>query len=169
MLLRYLPVAGLLLGSSAPVFAQEGAPAAHRFYGGLTVYSSSFQPLGGNYYHTTVPVQAVVGYQLRPRWAVQVGAAYSGYRQEYSSLGRYAEPGGTNSYDFSYNGSYAMRKLSVALLGRYTLTRTPTHRLQVDALGGFTYEHGSVRDAGTYASNQGGPTHQRLQLSGAGK
>ena len=48
----------------------------------------SFQLLGGNYYHTTtVPVQ-VVGYQFRPRWAVQVGAAYSGYRQAYSALRR---------------------------------------------------------------------------------
>lgn len=45
----------------------------------------------------------------------------------------------------------------MALLGRYTLTRTPAHRFQVDALGSFTYEHGSMRDAGQFTSNQGGP------------
>ena len=161
MRLYYLATTGLLVGFSVTGFAQDAPPPAYRFYGGLTAYSSSFQPLGGNNYkpssQTTVPVQVVLGYQLRLRWAVQVGAAYTGFRQEYSYLGRYAEAGGANAYDFSYNGRYTIRKLSVALLGRYTLTRTPTHRFQVDALGGFTYEHGSVRDAGTFASNQGGP------------
>jgi len=159
MSLRYLTVTGLLLGCSAPGFAQDTAP--QRFYIGLAAYSSSFQPLGGNNYkpspQTTVPVQVVAGYQLRPRWAVQAGIAYTGSSQDYSYLGRYAEPGGANSYDFSYSGRYTIRKVAVALLGRYTLTRTPTHRLQVDALGGFTYEHGSVRDAGLFTSNRGGP------------
>jgi len=161
MRLRYLAAASLLLGS-LPGFAQDAAPPTYRFYGGLTAYSSSFQPLGGRSYlggssRATVPVQVVVGYQLRPRWAMQVGAAYTGYRQAYSYLGRYAEPGGTNAYDFSYNGSYTVRKLSLALLGRYTLTRKPAHRFQVDALGGLTYEHSSLHDAGLFTSNQGGP------------
>jgi hypothetical protein len=161
MRFHYLAVTGLLLGCTIPSVAQDVAPAPYRFYIGLTAYSSSFQPLGGNNYkpssQITVPVQVVAGYQLRPRWAVQVGAAYTGFHQEYSYLGRYTEAAGANAYDFSYNGRYTIRKLSVALLGRYTLTRTPTHRFQVDALGGFTYEHGSERDAGTFASNQGGP------------
>jgi hypothetical protein len=161
MRVHYLTITGLLLGCSIPSLAQDVAPAPYRFYIGLTAYSSSFQPLGGNNYKASsqipVPVQVVAGYQLRPRWAVQVGAAYTGFYQEYSYLGRYAEAAGANAYDFSYNGRYTIRKLSVALLGRYTLTRTPTHRFQVDALGGFTYEHGSVRDAGLFTSNQGGP------------
>jgi len=162
MRLRYVATASLLLGS-LPGFAQDATPPTYRFYGGLTAYSSSFQPLGGRVYsylggsRATIPVQAVVGYQLRPRWAAQLGAAYSGYRQEYSYLGRYTEPGGANAYDFSYNGGYTVRKLSLALLGRYTLTRKPAHRFQVDALAGFTYEHSSVRDAGLFTSNQGGP------------
>lgn len=155
---RHLVVTGLLLGCSLPGFAQNMASPAPRFYGGLSAYSSTFQPLGGSGGHTTVPFQATLGYQLRPRWAVQLGAAYSGYRQSYAYLGRYAEPGGINDYNFSYTGSYTVRLLSVALLGRYTLTRTPAHRLQVDALGGFTYEHSSVRDAGLYSSDQSGAT-----------
>jgi hypothetical protein len=157
-----LTLASLL--ATSPLLSIAQAPAevpTPRYYVGLTAYSSSFQPLGGNNYkssgQTTVPVQVVAGYQLRPRWAVQLGAAYTGYRQDYSYLGRYAEAGGGNAYDFSYNGRYTVRKLSLALLGRYTLTRTRTHRLQVDALGGFTYEHSSVRDEGLFSSNQGGP------------
>ena len=157
-----LTLAGLLAAS--PLLSSAQAPAeapTPRYYVGLTAYSSSFQPLGGNNYkpgpQTTIPVQVVAGYQLRPHWAVQLGAAYTGYRQEYSYLGHYAEAGGSNAYDFSYNGRYTVRKLSLALLGRYTLTRTRTHRLQVDALGGVTYEHGSMRDAGLFTSNQGGP------------
>lgn len=161
MRLRYLATASLLLGS-LPGFAQDATPPTYRFYGGLTAYSSSFQPLGGHSSlggtsQTTIPVQLVAGYQLRPRWAVQVGAAYTGYRNAYDYFGRYAEPGGANTYDFSYSGGYTVRKLSLALLGRYTLTRKPAHRFQVDALGGFTYEHSSVRDAGLFTSNQGGP------------
>lgn len=162
MRLRYFTTAGLLVGIAAPGFAQDASPAAHHFYAGLTAYSSSFQPLGGQSYlgggsQTTVPFQVVAGYQLRPRWAVQLGAAYSGTSRAYSYFGRYAEPGGANGYDFSNTGTSTVRALSVALLGRYTLTRKLDRRLQVDALGGVTYEHGSVSDTGLYTSNLGGP------------
>ena len=63
----------LLLASSLTSYAQATDPApAPRFYGGLGVYTSSHQNIsswGTN--GTRIPVQAVVGYQLRPRLAVQ--------------------------------------------------------------------------------------------------
>ncbi len=184
MPLRYLATAGLLFGLSTPLFAQDAVP-AYRFYAGLTAYSSGFQPLGGQSYldggsYVTVPVQAVFGYQVGRRWAVQLGAAYSGYQRAYGFGYQYdtTTPNGTTTTrSYYHNGTYTVRKLSLALMGRYTLTRTPTRRFQVDALGGVTTEHSIIRDAGNQSSIENGSLstnnydsteHEYRLLAGAG-
>jgi hypothetical protein len=84
--------AGLLLGSSLIAHAQSGElPATPHFYGGLGVYSSSHHKLGGwDSGQSRIPVQALVGYQLRPRLAVQLAVAYSGNRDNYAFTTSYS-------------------------------------------------------------------------------
>jgi hypothetical protein len=130
--------------ATAPLlsFAQADAAApTPRYYVGLAAYSSTYQPLSRNAYRggTRVPFQVVAGYQLRPRLAVQLGVAYSGLSYKYSNAGSYSSPGSANtSYDYRVQNKE--RNTSVTLLARYTLTRKPAHRLQVDVLGGVTME-----------------------------
>ncbi|RZJ89864.1 MAG: hypothetical protein EOO60_09565 [Hymenobacter sp.] len=154
MRVPYLILSGFLASQPLISLAQgTNATPSYRFYGGLAAYSSSFQPLGGNSGHTTVPFQATVGYQLRPRWAVQLGAAYSGYNSPYLITEYIGSPGSSSYY--SYDGAVYWRSLSVSLLGRYTLTHDLARRLQVDALGGFAFEHSSLRDTGLYLRHSG--------------
>jgi hypothetical protein len=80
-----LPLAGYAQGS-------DPAPAPH-FYGGLGLYSSSHHNLSGWSNGARIPVQAVIGYQWRPRLAVQLGLAYSGNRSQYN-------------YDYFYSPNY---------------------------------------------------------------
>jgi hypothetical protein len=150
----YFLFCSLFAGQPLVSLAQAAdASPNYRFYGGVAAYSSSFQKLGGTDGHTTVPFQATVGYQWQPRWAVQLGVAYSGYNNPYFTTGTHdGSSGGSRGYDFSFDGSTYWRSVSAALLGRYTLTRDLTHRLQVDALGGFIFEHSSLRDTGSWTA-----------------
>lgn len=152
---------GLLMGSSATAQAQaaEPGPAPH-FYGGLGVYSSSHQNLGSWGNGARIPVQAVVGYQWRPRLAVQLGMAYSGNRSEYtystSYSSYYPSPPTTLT---AVAGTYTERSTTISLLARYTLTRKLAHRFQADALGGLKVEYSRYRDVGTStAYDQSTPT-----------
>jgi hypothetical protein len=135
---------GFLLAAPLAGFAQAAPPAAPRYYVGLAAYTSSYQTLGGNYYSgTRIPFQLTAGYQLRPRLAVQVGVAYSGKSYDYFNAGRYYTAAGVAASPYTYyefQGRNQERNTSVALLGRYTLTRKPQHRFQADLLGGFTLE-----------------------------
>lgn len=148
----------LVLGSllaSAPFasFAQAADPTPFpRYYVGAGLYSSTFQNLGYHYGLTTIPVQALVGYCGQPRWAVQVGAAYSGSSADYDDRAEVFDFGTNTSYTYANTGRATDRHLSVALLVRRTLTRQPAHRVQFDALGGFTYEHLSYRAQGLYTT-----------------
>lgn len=150
-----LLLSGLLLGSSVASQAQATEPApTPRFYGGLGVYSSSHQNLSSWGSGARVPVQAVVGYQLRPRLAIQLGVAYSGNRSNYA-------------YDYSYSSYYPAppstiiavagtskeRSTTASLLARYTLTRKLTHRFQADLVGGVKFEYSRYHDAGTQTSH----------------
>jgi hypothetical protein len=138
----------------APLLAQAQTTetvAAPRFYVGLAAYSSYYQRAGHqNFGGIQLPVQLTAGYQWRPRLAVQVGVAYSRFSNPYSYLGYYyPTPAGTEQRYYQRNGRATTNNTSVAVLGRYTLTRQPAHRVQFDLLGGFTLEHGSYRDRGT--------------------
>ena len=148
-----LILGGLLLGSAFTGHAQSLEPApAPRFYGGLGVYTSSHQNLGGWNGGARIPVQAVLGYQLRPRLAVQLGAVYSGNRADYAHdyySYTYPTPPNTTS---SVAGTFTERSITTSLLARYTLTRQLTHRFQADILGGIKFEYSRYRDAGTETS-----------------
>ena len=157
--MRFLSLAlgGLLLGTTLPALAQTtpaATPAAPRYFVGLGAYSSYYQPLGGYTPYSSggfrVPVQLTAGYQLSPRVAVQVGVAYSGGTSPYvlSTLYQNATTGPNTTY-YTLDGDYTQRQTSVSALARYTLTANPAHRLQFDALGGFTLERRSSHSRGT--------------------
>lgn len=150
-----LILSGLLVGSSVAGHAQATEPApTPRFYGGLGVYSSSHQNLSSWGSGARVPVQAVVGYQWRPRLAVQLGVVYSGNRSTYaystSYSSYYPAPPSTLT---DVAGTYTDRRTTASLLARYTLTRQLHHRFQADLLGGVKVEHNWYHDAGTYTSH----------------
>ncbi len=146
-------LAGCVLLLSLPLLGRaQTADAPPRYYVGLSAYSSDFQPLGGTYYGgTTVPVQLTVGYQLRPRLAVQLGVAYSGNSRTYTNDGPYGiyTAAGSPAYFATYSGRTSWRSASAGLLARYTLTRQPTHRVQFDALGGLTLDYDRTNYANT--------------------
>jgi hypothetical protein len=125
---------------------------------GLAAYSSLLQPIDSRTYSSgfLVPVQLTAGYQLRPRLAVQASVAYSAftrnYDMEYYSIPNPPEP---QRY-YQYQGTSAIRSTAVSLLARYTLTRKPAHRVQFDALGGFTLEHYNGYSRGTTTQGEVG-------------
>ena len=163
---------GLLLGAALPTLAQTSAavPAAAptpRYYVGLAGYSSFYQPIGhpttgGNPTFTQnssfrLPVQFTAGYHLSPRVAVQVGLAYSKGSMQYDQTYVYSpSTPGTPSPYFTNEGHSNQTQVAVSVLGRYTLTANPAHRLQFDALGGFTLERSTVSSQGTYTNGSGG-------------
>ena len=137
-----LALAGLLLGVPLATLAQSPAAAPPKFYAGLAAYVSDYQSINSTGRGFPVSLQATLGYQWRPRLAVQVGLAYRGSAYTYDE---------SPSRDYLGNGRYGppyenildvrFRSLSASLLGRYTLTRQAAHRLQFDVLAGFTLEH----------------------------
>lgn len=144
---------GLLLCSSLAGRAQATDPVpAPRFYGGLGVYSSSHHNLSSWGNGARIPVQALVGYQWRPRLAVQLGFAYSGNRSEYAFSNysyNYPTPPSTSA---SVAGTSTERSTTTSLLARYTLTRKLAHRFQADLLGGAKFEYSRYRDTGIETS-----------------
>jgi hypothetical protein len=151
MYITRLTVAGLLLASPLLSLAQEAAPAPlPRFYGGLAAYSSTYNNLVKRESGFTVPLQATLGYQLHPRWAVQLGVAYGSYSNSFAdvSLDPTGQPHNSRSDELT------SRNTSLSLLTRYTLMGQPVHRLQFDLLGGFTLEHGGYHNQGYYTDNQ---------------
>jgi hypothetical protein len=147
-LLQLTCSASLLLGLPLASAAQAAAPVP-RFYGGVGLYSSWYNTLGSHYGDgNTVPVQVTLGYQLRPRLAVQGSFAYSSYSgtnagtviDYYTGLGN------------SYLSNYRNRFYTLAAQVRYTLTRQPSHHFQFDILGGFTRESYSYDGNGYYPS-----------------
>jgi len=142
-----------LLGSSLAGHAQatDLAPAPH-FYGGLGLYTSSHQNLSSWGNGTRIPVQALVGYQWRPRLAVQLGVAYSGNQNSYffnNYSYNYPSPPNTSS---SVTGTATERSTTTLLLARYTLTHKLAHRFQADLLGGAKFEYSRYRDVGVETS-----------------
>lgn len=158
------------LGAAMPcaVRAQVAPPpAAPHLYVGLAAYASNYLPLGQFWRHGfPVPLQATVGYQLSPRWAVQASGAYSGRSNSYAGFE------GSSTTPASYVGSYRERLFTTSVLGRYTLTRQPTHRLQVDVLAGLAWAHlhytssySRIDSLGAITSSGGDYTTNRLLLN----
>jgi hypothetical protein len=154
---------GLLLAAPFHSFAQtptDAAPAAPpRFYVGLGAYHSNFQNLSSWRQGDTgfrVPVQLTAGYQLRPRLALELSAAYSGRTGVYAYDGYYQKGNGLAPSYYQYSNTFTERITTVSALARYTLTRQPAHRLQVDALGGFTLVHGNNYSRGFEANDFSG-------------
>lgn len=146
---RFALALGLLLPLASQ--AQTASPAPS-YYVGAGLYTSTFQNLGYHYGLTTIPVQVLAGYRWQPRWAVQLGAAYSGSSATYDYSVENFDYGSNAAYNTTDTGRATDRRLSLTLLARRTLTRQPAHRVQFDALGGFTYEHLSYRAQGLYTS-----------------
>jgi hypothetical protein len=154
-----LALAGLLLGSPLLSLAQEAAPVP-RFYGGLGIYTGSHHslgrlrlpPSGSSYSYSKntfeLPVQATLGYQVRPRLAVQLGLIYSGRKSAYASENEYTDVD-ANTIHYSSNNRSTLRHYTASLQARYTLTRKPDHRFQVDVVGGFSYDHQYYRGIGS--------------------
>ncbi|MGI4874082.1 MAG: hypothetical protein ACRYFX_23225 [Janthinobacterium lividum] len=139
---------GLLLGVSATGLAQTTAdvPPAPRFYVGLGLYNSQYHTLRlESDAYRDVPVQLTLGYQWRPRLAVQASVAYSGL--SYSYGGSFFDVR-TGQYYNPYGGTNQRRATSTALLARYTLTRQLRHRVQFDLLGGGTLERTAYQYTG---------------------
>ena len=155
----FLPGAALLLSVPLATLAQSTSPPpAYRFYGGLAVYTSAAQSLGGYYgSRYSVPVQATLGYQLRPRLAVQVGLAYSRVRSNYSYANEYFDSNANLISDITTT-AHARRTFSTSVLARYTITRQAAHRFQVDALGGPSFDHSFGSSATTEATTSQGST-----------
>ncbi|MBO0357822.1 hypothetical protein J0X19_07680 [Hymenobacter sp. BT186] len=137
----------LSCAQSTPVSANP-AP-AHRFYVGVGAYTSKHEYWGSrDGLPSTHPIQVTIGYQLQPRLALQVSGVTAATKG--ASSGVVPQPNGTV---LPYSQTYGNRSTSISLLGRYTLTRTPSHRLQVDGLGGFTLHHYSFDGTGSYPAN----------------
>ncbi|AMR29239.1 hypothetical protein A0257_20495 [Hymenobacter psoromatis] len=145
----YYILAALLVAPLASQ-AQQPSPPAYRYYGGLALYSSDYQYVSGNSFSDlSVPVQATLGYQLRPRLAVQASLAYSQYTSDWGRLSQTQITPDFTAID-NYFGQSVARSHSFSLLARYTLTRRAAHRLQVDMLGGATLEQHSFASAYQY-------------------
>ena len=159
---------GLLALLPALGHAQAAEPPVPRYYVGLAAYSSAYQPLGGGIYRSTrLPFQVSVGYQVRPRLAVQLGVAYSSSSADYSNVGRYYPAAGpAGGVYVGYSSQSTDRSTSLALLARYTLTRHLGQRVQVDALGGVTVQASRYTLANTYSDSSQVPVRQRYEGRG---
>jgi len=145
MLTRSIGICATLLSMPLLSLAQSTEVVVPRYYIGLSASTNSYQRRSRELDNSTVPpLQLTLGYQLRPRWAVQVSASYS------------HSPGFVKSalYDINenyvgeYSNAYRNTALTVTALGRYTLTRDLSHRFQLDALGGFTLDHATHQQEG---------------------
>ena len=166
--MRTLSLSSLLLAATLPALAQTTpATPAPRYYVGLAAYTSFYQPIGHptvSYYPNFIrsstfrlPVQLTAGYYISPRVAVQVGLAYSTGTTQYAQTHVYNSPTPGAPSPFNSNeGTSRQTQVAASVLGRYTLTANPAHRLQFDALGGFTFEHSNFRTQGYYSDGSSG-------------
>ena len=136
----HLYLGAFLLALPPPGVAQtpDAAPAATlRGYVGLAAYHSTFQHLFSGRPGDTgfrVPVQLTAGYRVRPRLALELGLAYSD--RTATATGFLIDATGTVSA--RYTDTRTDRTAAGSAWARYALTRPSAHRLQLEALGGFT-------------------------------
>jgi hypothetical protein len=155
MITSRLLLGGLLVSLPLMGLGQDNpSVAAPKFYGGLALYSGSYHSLGRSKALSSststyqLPVQATLGYWVRPRLAVQLGVVYSGRKNSYASTDTYTDAN-SNTILFTSNGRSTLRHYTASLQARYTLTRKSNHRFQVDAVGGVAYDHQYYRGVGS--------------------
>lgn len=88
-----------------------------------------------------------LGLRLRPRWGVEVSAAYdTDYRHTRASYETYDPGTGQWGVDYATRTS-RIRALLVPVLARYALLNRPVQRFQVDLLGGLSLVHAVMRQS----------------------
>jgi len=135
-----LALGGLLATSPLLGLSQTASPYP-RYYVGVAAYASNYQPFRSSYLGLQLPVQATVGYQLRPRLAVQASVAYSSNARSYFGVNKYYTGSAAAASPYAYyefSGTDTQHSTQVDLMARYTLTRQAAHRFQVDLLGGLS-------------------------------
>jgi hypothetical protein len=146
MLIRSVAVCAALLSMPLLSIAQSSEPEVPRYYIGVSAFTNFSQRLSRKLDNSIVPpLQLTLGYQIRPRWAVQLSAAYSN-SPGHSSV-ETAMDVDLNPIE-SYHNDYRNTALTFTALGRYTLTRTLSHRFQLDALGGVTMDYETYQGKG---------------------
>jgi hypothetical protein len=100
-------------------------------------------------------VQATLGYQLKPRLALELSVAYGGRTSTYANAIDYmTSTASVVHYESAITSQ--RRVVTTSMLARYTLTRKASHRFQVDALGGISGEYSRYHTNGTSTQvNQG--------------
>lgn len=145
MLTRSISICAALLSSPLLSLAQTPEPAVPRYYVGLSAFTNFSQRLSRSIDNSQwPPLQVTLGYQLRPRWAVQLSAGYSDSPGSYK--GTLTDINGNPVG--GYANDYRNTALTITALGRYTLTRNLNHRFQLDALGGLTWDHETYKGNG---------------------
>jgi hypothetical protein len=154
MLIRSIGVGAALLSTPLFSLAQTTEPEIPRYYIGVSAFTNFSQRLSRELDKSTVPpLQLTLGYQLTPRWAVQVGAAYSTSPGSYSVHPMDANGNLIAGY---YSNKYRNTSLALTALGRYTLTRDLNKRFQLDGIGGFSLDYETYTGRGYYYDvNQG--------------
>ncbi|SMC00693.1 outer membrane insertion C-terminal signal [Hymenobacter roseosalivarius DSM 11622] len=95
-----------------------------------------------------------LGVQLRPRWGVEVSAAYdTDYRHTRASYETLDPSTGQWVVDYGTRTS-RIRALLVPVLARYALLNRPAQRFQVDVLGGLSLVHAVARQSMTAGSGE---------------
>lgn len=114
------------------------APPPPRFFAGLSGSFGGYPlPVRALWHPTGVNVATmgpVLGVQLRPRWALQLGAAYA----QAHSMTTYQYNTDTLQPDRYDKRTTRLRTLVVPVLARYALTRQAAHRFQAEVLGGVS-------------------------------
>ncbi|SNC76905.1 Outer membrane protein beta-barrel domain-containing protein [Hymenobacter gelipurpurascens] len=146
MLVRSIGIGAVLFSFPLLSFAQTSEPETPRYYVGVSAFTNFSQRLSRSIDPSTVPpLQLTLGYQLNPRWAVQLGASYSTSPGSYSVIPRDANG---NVIAGFYSNKYRNTSLALTALGRYTLTRDLNKRFQVDAIGGFSLDYETYKGRG---------------------
>jgi len=140
MLLRFLVVVGL---ASVPLVsaAQTVPPVvpAPPVYVGLGASVLSYAPASSYSYLTHIGPLLMLGVQLTPRWALQVGTSFSKRRDAASQSVLLSAGQLLSAYSYDNRST----TFTVPLLARYTLDSPPS-RFQGDVVAGVTLLHTSL-------------------------
>lgn len=98
-----------------------------------------------------VPVQFTVGYQLRPRLALQVGVAYSRPTFDYSLMNTTDDTPGALIVAQRYEGQSVWRRTTLSAQARYSL-RQPARHFQADLLVGYAQERELFTSSHSYTA-----------------
>lgn len=139
-----IPATSLLLALPLASAAQALPPLFSRLYTGVGIHLNPYSD------NKNLLPEATLGYQLRPRLAVQASATYpthslGGDQLHSGALYSYTGAGGATIYGPAGQQFFVWRLAtagwSASVAARYTLTRQPQRHLQVDVLGGLLLDH----------------------------